>query len=236
MKNPFRHLSLRPDYVAAAVALALLGLQAHAALAPVSPVPPSSAAPSAARPAAVPAEDIIDIRPPIHIPAAFPWLAWIVGALVAGGVGIGVWKWSRRPRRKLPYEMALEKLEATRPLMAGESAQPFSLAVSEIVRLFIEECLPVRAAHRTTSEFLHDLVSMPASPLAAHREALGDFLQHCDLAKFARWSLTVPQMEAMLASASAFVIAIGKPKPAKKQTAVSPARPVRSPEPAALHS
>jgi hypothetical protein len=79
------------------------------------------------------------------------------------------------------------------------------------VRLFIEECFPVRAAHRTTREFLHDLVNLPDSPLAAHRETLGEFLQHCDLAKFARWSLTVPEMEAMLASASAFVVAIGKP-------------------------
>jgi hypothetical protein len=94
--------------------------------------------------------------------------------------------------------------------MALESAEPFSFGVSEIVRLFIEECLPMRAAHRTTSEFLHDLVNLPDSPLAAHRDMLADFLEHCDLAKFARWSLTNPQMEAMLASASAFVVAIGK--------------------------
>ena len=118
--------------------------------------------------------------------------------------------------------------------MERESAQPFSLAVSEIVRLFIEECLPVRAAHRTTNEFLHDLVNLPDSPLAAHRETLADFLQHCDLAKFARWSLTVPQMEAMLASASAFVIAIGKPQPAKKQPART--EPAAVCEPVAAHS
>jgi hypothetical protein len=82
----------------------------------------------------------------------------------------------------------------------------------------------VRAAHRTTNEFLHDLVDLPDSPLAAHRETLAEFLHHCDLAKFARWSLTVPQMEAMLASASAFVIAIGKSQAAKRRSAaVAPA-------------
>ncbi len=103
--------------------------------------------------------------------------------------------------------------------MAEENAQPFSLAVSEIVRGFIEQSFPLRAAHRTTEEFLRDLVNVEESPLAAHREALREFLQHCDLAKFARWSLTREQMEAMLASASAFVTAIGKPHPVAKKAA-----------------
>lgn len=183
---------------------------------------------------AVPEEDILDIRGPIHIEAPFPWLAWSAGAALAAGVGYGLWAFMRRPRRKLPYEIALEKLEATRPLMQAESAEPFSLAVSEIVRLFIEECLPVRAAHRTTNEFLHDLVNLPDGPLAAHRETLAQFLEHCDLAKFARWSLTQEQMEAMLASAGNFVTAIGKPKPAKK-TAPTPSAP-RAPEPVALNA
>ena len=34
----------------------------------------------------------------------------------------------------------------------------------------------MRAAHRTTEEFLHDLLKLPDSPLAEHRETLGDFL------------------------------------------------------------
>lgn len=183
---------------------------------------------------AVPEEDILDIRGPIHIEAPFPWLTWSVGAAVAAGLGYGLWVFMRRPRRKLPYEIALEKLEATRPLMQAESAEPFSLAVSEIVRLFIEQCLPVRAAHRTTNEFLHDLVNLPDSPLAAQREPLAQFLEHCDLAKFARWSLTQEQMEAMLASAGNFVTAIGKPQPAKK-SAPAPSAP-RAPEPVALNA
>jgi hypothetical protein len=40
---------------------------------------------------------------------------------------------------------------------------------------------------------------------------LGEFLRHCDLAKFARWILSAPQMEDMLQSASAFIVATGKP-------------------------
>lgn len=230
MKTPFHRIPVSLERAAIVTALSLFAL--HAQAAPPQTAPQIQSAPvvqAAPHPQAAPEEDILDIRGPIHIPAPFPWLAWGAGTLAAATLGFGAWKFFRRPRRKLPYEIALEKLAATRPLMEGESAQPFSLAVSEIVRLFIEECLPVRAAHRTTNEFLHDLVTLPDSPLAAHRDTLADFLQHCDLAKFARWSLSVPQMEAMLASASAFVIAIGKPKSARKQTAASAPAPAAEP-------
>jgi Domain of unknown function (DUF4381) len=188
------------SHAIAVTALALVSVSAHAA-----PVTPSA-----------PAEDIVDIRPPIHIAAPFPWIAWGVGTLLVFGVSAGVWKLRRRrQQRKLAYEIALERLENTRPLMRESNAEPFSLAVSEIVRQFVEEVLPVRAAHRTTDEFLRDLTSLSYLPLAQHRDSLADFLRHCDLAKFARWSLTVSQMDAMLESARAFVIDLGQPNPAK---------------------
>lgn len=191
------------SHAIAITALALVSVSAHAA-----PVTPSA-----------PAEDIVDIRPPIHIAAPFPWLAWGVGALLVFGVSAGVWKLRRRrQQRKLAYEIALERLENTRPLMRESNAEPFSLAVSEIVRQFVEEVLPVRAAHRTTDEFLRDLTSLSYLPLAQHRDSLADFLRHCDLAKFARWSFTVSQMDAMLESARAFVVDLGQPNPAKAPT------------------
>jgi hypothetical protein len=200
--------------------------RAIAAIAVVLGIVSLSAAP--ATPSA-PAEDIIDIRPPIHIAAPFPWLAWSAGALFLIGVTAVVWRLLRRQRSKLAYVIALDRLENTRPLMRENNAEPFSLAVSEIVRRFIEEVLPVRAAHRTTDEFLRDLTSVSYLPLAQHRDSLADFLRHCDLAKFARWSLTVSQMEAMLESAKAFVIDLGQPKPAKTQ-------PVADPIPATANS
>lgn len=226
-------VSLPTGKAAAIVAFSLIGLNAFG----VQPGPATAAgaAVAGAHPAAglaaapvAPEEDILDIRGPIHIAAPFPWVATIAGSLAAAGLGFGTWALLRRPRRKLPYEVALEKLEQTRPLMAQESAEPFSLAVSEIVRSFVEECLPLRAAHRTTNEFLHDLLKSPDSVLSEQSEVLGVFLTHCDLAKFARWSLTGPQMESMLASAGDFVIAIGKPRPAKKRPAKSAPSPAQA--------
>jgi len=207
------HLKFSRAIAAIIVALGLISLSAYAA-----PVTQSA-----------PAEDIIDIRPPIHIAAPFPWLACSAGALVLIGVSAVAWKLRRRKKRKLAYEIALDRLENTRPLMRENNAEPFSLAVSEIVRRFIEEVLPVRAAHRTTEEFLRDLIALPYLPLAQHRDSLADFLRQCDLAKFARWSLSVTQMEAMLESAKAFIIDLGQPKPAKT-------RPVADPIPATANS
>ena len=193
--NPFSRFK-----IFAAIALVAVGIVSTNAFG--TPVVPT------ASPAA---EDIIDIRPPIHIAAPFPWL--VVSAAVVGlaGMSAAAWKLLRRQRSKFAYKIALERLENTRPLMREFHAEPFCLAVSDVVREFIEEVLPVRAMHRTTNEFLHD-VSLSDLQLAPHRETLANFLQHCDLAKFARWSLSIPQMEAMLSSAKDFVIDFGKPK------------------------
>lgn len=196
--KPFSHLKKF-----AAIALVGLGMISNAFTAPVTPTTPPAA------------EDIIDIRPPIHIAAPFPWMAVSAAAISLVGIGAVAWKLLRRKRRKLAYEIALERLENTRPLMREFHAEPFCLAVSDIVREFIEEVVPVRAMRRTTNEFLRDLAKLPYLQLDPYRDTLANFLQHCDLAKFARWSLTVPQMEAMLESAKDFVIDVGKPKPKK---------------------
>jgi hypothetical protein len=193
--KPFSHLKNL-----AAIAFVAFGLFGNAYAAPVGP----TAAPRA--------EDIIDIRPPIHIAVPFPWLT--VGAAALGLVGVSAVAWNllRRKRCKLAYQIALERLENTRALMREFHAEPFCLAVSDVVREFIEEVLPVRAMRRTTNEFLRDLAKLPYLQLDPHRDTLANFLQHCDLAKFARWSLTVSQMETMLSSAKDFVIDVGKPK------------------------
>lgn len=220
-------MSLPSRKAAAIVAFSLFGLSAFAAVqqGPVAVAPAATTGAQAAPIAPVgPEEDILDIRGPIHIPAPFPWAAWTAASLVVIGFGFGAWSLKQRRRRKLPYEIVLEKLERTRPPMALARAGPFSFAISDIVRLFVEECFNVRAAHRTTNEFLHDLVSQPDSPIGDYHETFAEFLQHCDLAKFARWSLSVPQREALLASATAFVISVGKPGSAKKP----PAKPAPS--------
>ena len=74
------------------------------------------------------------------------------------------------------------------------------------MRGYVEEAFHVRAAHRTTEELLSDLM-LDDSPISAHRLAVGEFLSHCDLAKFGGWSLSDVDMAALLGSAETLVLA-----------------------------
>jgi hypothetical protein len=185
--------------------------------------PPVTVNPPAAVSQAQPVvdQDIRDIRPPYHIPPGWLWIAWTAGGIALLAVVYRAWRWRHHlgGRARLPYEIALERLEEARRLMQPEQARAFSFAVSEVVRDYIEECFDVQAAHRTTNEFFRDLATRSDSPLASYQPVLTDFLHHSDLAKFARWILSVPQMEAMLQSAGAFILATGKP--ASKNSASS---------------
>ena len=236
--------------VAALVALGVFGSAPVRAITIAPAAKPAVSAPSASVPPATAAaaspvtEDIRDIRPPFHIPPGWLWLAWTVGGCALAALGYGLWRYRHRLpglRPKLPYELALERLEAARGLMQPEHAREFSIAVSEVVRNYVEERFATRAAHRTTEEFLHDCVAQADSPLAGHRPLLGEFLHHCDLAKFARWVLSVPEMEAMLGSASAFVRETGESAsanqfPAHSDHAVTPTRLPGSARPGAPDS
>jgi len=191
----------------ATVAFSLASLNAFA-LTPTAPVKPAPAATTNTATA-----DIRDIRGPKYIPSPWLWPAWFGGALALGALGYAAWRRSRRTlaKAKLPYENALDRLEEARALMQPENAREFSIAVSEIVRNYIEDRFQVLAARRTTEEFLYDLLESSDALLASHRALLADFLIHCDLAKFARWILSIEEMEDMLQSARTFVIETAKP-------------------------
>jgi hypothetical protein len=159
-------------------------------------------------------QDIRDIRGPKHIPSPWLWPAWLAGGLALTALGYAAWRWNRRralAAAKLPYEIALDRLEEARALMQPENAREFSITVSEIVRHYIEDRFHVGAARRTTEEFLYDLLESSDALLAGHRALLADFLHHCDLAKFALWVLSIEEMENMLQSARTFVIETGRP-------------------------
>jgi hypothetical protein len=159
------------------------------------------------------APDIHDIRAPFLIPQD-----WRLPALVAAAVVLSAalawWIWRRVRARRPPLTLlqrTLQKLEATRALMEAGDGDAFAVAVSDVVRGYVEERFAILATHRTTAEFLHDCLSQMGSALEAHEQSLGEFLKFCDLAKFARWSLDRQAMEGMLASARHFVATTAAP-------------------------
>jgi hypothetical protein len=196
--------------VLAGAMIAVLFCAVHA----VAQTPPATLTPSTPSVAPVPADaDIRDIRGPKHIPSV-----WTLPLLLAGGVllasgAYAAWRLSRRrrPQRvKLPFELALSRLEHARALMHPENGREFSIEVSDAVREYIERRFCVMAAHRTTHEFLRDLLGAPDALLAAHRALLADFLNLCDLAKFAGWHLSMQDMQTLHQSAREFVLETGR--------------------------
>lgn len=155
--------------------------------------------------------DIRDIRGPVAIP-----IPWLVPALIAGGVLLALllgWlarRWWKLRKLRVPPprpadQVALERLEAARRLIEPARAREFCFAVTEAVRFYIEDRFAVRAARRTTDEFLTDLVRTPTAGLASHADLLRDVLEQGDLVKFARATLAREEMEELHRSAVRFV-------------------------------
>jgi hypothetical protein len=152
--------------------------------------------------------DIRDIRGPIAIP--YWWISLAIGAAVVAAIALGyvLYRAIRRYRiehAKTAAEIALERIARARELLGTTTSAAFSADVSDAVRVYIEARFSLRAAHRTTEEFLHDLLDAAASPIAHHREALEDFLSWCDLAKFARLALTAEHADSIVLAARRFV-------------------------------
>jgi hypothetical protein len=151
--------------------------------------------------------DIRDIRQPRHVPTDPPWSAAAVGVIVVSTAAFAAWRWVRRSkfRQVQPHEIALRYLEEARQLMDPDHAREYCFAVSNIIRDYVEERFHVHAPRLTTEEFLRDLVEVRDTMLKPNRDLLGEFLDHCDLAKFAGWRYSMPDLEAMHASARSFV-------------------------------
>jgi hypothetical protein len=158
------------------------------------------------------ADDIREIRGPILAPEQPAWWPYAVVALAAIVLALGVrWLIHRRGAPLSPQAEALRTLEAARPLIDRSDPNGFSQLVSDAVRNYVERAFAVHAPRRTTEELLAQLMT-DASPVAAHRAELGRFLEFCDLAKYARWSLTRDDMTGMVASAETFVRATASPQ------------------------
>src|SRR5258708_18293967 len=99
--------------------------------------------------------------------------------------------------------------------MSPTSVRESSTAYSNSVRRYNEDNSKVTATHRTTEEFLRDLLESSNASLAAHRNLLAQFLNQCDVAKFAGDVLTMRIIETLHQSARTFVNEYCKRLPAE---------------------
>lgn len=135
--------------------------------------------------------ELRDIRPPVAIPTGWEWAWWALGAALVLGAALFLWFYFRNRRSAVPpipvippHVRARERLNEALRLLPRP--REFCIEVSDAVRLYLEERFAFHAPERTTEEFLRELQSTDLLT-TEQKLSLGDFLERCDLVKFARY-------------------------------------------------
>jgi hypothetical protein len=160
--------------------------------------------------------DIHEIAPPVDYSLVPPWVIYSCIFLGLVLVGLIVWwirKRSRRPKpQQSPRDRALQELNRMRAEMETATPYQFSISISDILRRYVTEQYQLPVTRQTSVEFLSRLAQ--ASPFSEDEKLLlEDFLNRCDLIKFARYDATIEDSRLLLEEASRFVEG-GKLEPA----------------------
>ena len=154
------------------------------------------------------AEEFHDIAPPVDYSLIPPWLVFVIAFVALSLLGLVVWLFLKRRKPpvppKLPREIALEELEQISREIERMSPYQFSIRVSDILRKYVTQQYGLPATRQTSIEFLTALAK--ASPFSTDEKSLlEDFLNRCDLIKFARYEATTSDSELLLQEAIRFV-------------------------------
>ena len=154
------------------------------------------------------AEEFHDIAPAVDYSLISPWLIFLGLFVLLTAIGLIVWfvaKSLRRPTPpQLPRDRALELLEQIRTQITAINPYRFSIRVSDILRRYVTEQFGLPVTRQTSVEFLNGLRG--SSPFSEEETSLlEDFLNRCDLIKFARYEATTADSESLLEEAIRFV-------------------------------
>jgi len=155
------------------------------------------------------AEEFHDIAPPVVYSLLSPWLVFAIAFVALSLLGLLVWWFARRRQAaagppKVPRAIALEELERIGREIETMSPYQFSIRVSDILRKYMTQQYGLPATRQTSIEFLTALAKV--SPFSAgEKSLLEDFLNRCDLIKFARYEATSADSRLLLDEAIRFV-------------------------------
>ena len=149
--------------------------------------------------------ELRDIKQPVDIPSGWDWVWWVLAALALGVLLLWAWRsWQKRRAQVPPVPLIPPHVRAKQKLHEALAfigrPREFCILVSDALRVYLEERFDFQAPERTTEEFLHELRGTRLlSP--GQKESLGEFLQRCDLVKFARYEPGEPELRDLHASA-----------------------------------
>lgn len=144
-----------------------------------------------------------DIRDPVPIGPGYWWL-WLLAA--AALVAALVWALKRRKKKPKinpallipPHRRAKDRLRGATELISNPYL--FCSLVSDVLRAYLEERFNLHAPDRTTEEFLEEMRRSPALT-EEQKGLLRNFLNLCDLVKFARMEPAEPELRTLLDAA-----------------------------------
>ena len=175
--------------------------------------------------------DIRDIKPPIEIPNGWEWFWRALAALVIILLAVFIWKLWKKYRAQIPVVLpipahvrAKQKLKEALALIS--QPKEFCVLVSDTIRFYLEERFDFRAPERTTEEFLRELGGTDLL-LPEQKDSLGNFLESCDLVKFAKYEPGENELRELHNSAMKLVeetepveVSTAEPPPAIEQAQV----------------
>ena len=139
-----------------------------------------------------------DIKPPVEIPNPWFWVWCGLAVIIAAAVCLAVAMYLRKRRVEAPspppipaHIRAKQKLRDALAFIG--QPREFCILVSDTVRGYLEERFDFHAPERTTEEFLHELRGTNLLT-PDQKNSLGEFLQRCDLVKFARYEPREPEL------------------------------------------
>ena len=154
------------------------------------------------------AEELHDIAPPVDYSLVPPWIIFC-GALailaICSLIGWRLWRrWQRPKPQPSARERALELLDRISREIETLSPYQFSIRVSDILRRYVTDQYQLPVTRQTSVEFLAALTR--TSPFSEDEKSLlEDFLNRCDLIKFARYHATTEDSRLLLEEATRFV-------------------------------
>jgi hypothetical protein len=154
------------------------------------------------------AQALPDIAPPVNYSLVPPWMIFVGSLIVLTIIGLAIWYGRRFFRKKQvtlsPRERALAALSATENEVEKIAPYQFSIRVSNILRRYVVEQFDLPMTRQTSVEFLNAIASAPNFG-DEEKALLADFLNRCDLIKFARYEATMEDSRLLLDEARQFV-------------------------------
>jgi len=154
------------------------------------------------------AENATDIVPPVNYSLVPPWMIFLVSLLALTIIGLAIW-YARKLFQKdkpvpTPRERALAALNEIEKDVERINPYQFSIRVSDTLRRYVMEQFDLPMTRQTSVEFLNTIGSS-ASFGDDEKTLLADFLNRCDLIKFARYEATPSDSRLLLDEARQFV-------------------------------